>query len=176
VYAGNHGLEISGPGLFFVEPTAASRSEALHQFAADLAVRIQGVPGAFIEDRGLTLSVHYGQVEPARIDDVRRIVHGVLAATDHPFRLTSGVNRFEVRPRVDWNKGTAVLWIRAQMGVPAPAAIYLGDGVTDEEVFTALEEGITVKVGSPDGTAARYFVDSPTAVLAFLEWLIDRMT
>lgn len=36
IYAGNHGLEINGPGCFFVEPTAVSYGQALPALAADL--------------------------------------------------------------------------------------------------------------------------------------------
>jgi trehalose-phosphatase len=173
-YAGNHGLEISGPGLFFVEPTAASQSPALHQLAGQLAAALQAVPGAFVEDKGLTLSVHCRLVEEARVEDVRHIVHGILATNDHPFRLTRSNNRFDVRPRVDWTKGSAVLWIKEHVASPGALNVYLGDGATDEEVFAALED-VTVKVGPPEGTAARYFVDSPAAVLTFLEWLTEQV-
>jgi trehalose-phosphatase len=173
-YAGNLGLEIVGPGISFIESTAASQGEAIHQLGVALATRLQNVRGAVVEDRGLTITVRLGQVETAEVEDVRRIVHGVLAATEHPFRLTSGERSLVIRPRVDWSKGTAVVWIREQVSAPDALTFYLGDGATDEEAFSTLEEAITVKVGPPEGTAAKYSVDSPTVVLAFLEWLVEQ--
>src|SRR5262249_5991479 len=50
IYAGNHGLEISGDGFIFIEPTAVACGKALKELAADLAQALQHVPGAFVED------------------------------------------------------------------------------------------------------------------------------
>src|SRR5262245_24530434 len=36
IYAGNHGLEISGPGFIFIEPTATAHRAALQELAANL--------------------------------------------------------------------------------------------------------------------------------------------
>src|SRR5579862_4488109 len=36
IYAGNHGLEIRGPGIDFVEPTAAARVERLRRLSRGL--------------------------------------------------------------------------------------------------------------------------------------------
>jgi trehalose 6-phosphate phosphatase len=36
IYAGNHGLEISGPGLAFIEPVAAERLKALGELSRHL--------------------------------------------------------------------------------------------------------------------------------------------
>jgi hypothetical protein len=64
VYAGNHGLEISGPGFVFIEPSAIGYRDKLLEFAKDLATRIKGIPDAWVEDKGLTLSVHSRLVAP----------------------------------------------------------------------------------------------------------------
>ena len=42
VYAGNHGLEISGPGLVFVEPMAIGDRDSL-EFAKILVARMEGI-------------------------------------------------------------------------------------------------------------------------------------
>jgi trehalose-phosphatase len=171
IYAGNHGLEISGPGCLFVEPTAASHCEALKEFAAALTKKLRPIPGAFVEDKNLTLSVHYRRVAAADEEKIRRIVQEALAGTNDPFLLTFGDKVFEIRPRVSWNKGTAVGWIKEQLGKPDALAIYLGNDVTDEDAFAALPEGITVKVGSVSETAAHYQVESPAEVGRFLGWM-----
>ena len=63
----------------------------------------------------------------------------------------------------DADKGTALRRLRSEIG--AAAALYLGDDVTDEDGFRALEpDDVTVKVGEGD-TAARFRVaDVPGAV------------
>jgi trehalose-phosphatase len=171
VYAGNQGLEISGPGFVFVEPTAVEHRQDLERLAADLAARLQPIAGVLVEDKGLTLSVHFRQVAEVQYEDLRRIVHAGLASASHPFVLTPGEKVYEIRPRVYWNKGNAVSWIRDQLGKHDAPAIYVGNDATDEDAFAALPEGITIKVGLKEETAARYHVEGPDDVQKFLEWL-----
>ena len=59
IYAGNHGLEISGPGQLFVEPGAAARTEALQALAASLTTQLELIEGVTVEFKGLTISVHF---------------------------------------------------------------------------------------------------------------------
>jgi trehalose-phosphatase len=172
IYAGNHGLEISGPGLVFVEPTAVECRGALQALAADLAHRVAAFPGAFLEDKGLTLSIHYRQAPPDSAEPIRQTVHGALANASHPFQLTTGTMVFDVRPRVTWGKGTAVNWIRGQLSKPNALAIYIGDDATDEDAFACLADDITIKVGGgPSETAAAFQVESHEDVWRFLTWL-----
>jgi trehalose 6-phosphate phosphatase len=169
IYAGNHGLEISGTGFIFVEPTAARCSKALKELAADLARKLQHIPGTSVEDKGLTLSVHYRQAAATDREEVQAIAHAATANTKHNFRLTRGNQVLEIRPRVPWDKGIAVRWIREQLGKPKALTIYLGDDVTDEDAFVALPEAITIKVGRTSETAAQYQLEGPAVVHRFLE-------
>jgi trehalose 6-phosphate phosphatase len=176
IYAGNHGLEISGPGMIFVEPTSVTWRDELQELAGQLTERLRGLAGVFVEDKGLTLSVHYRQAGEVVGEGVRRLVHGVLERTAHPFVLTQGDRVYEIRPRVYWNKGTAARWILEQLNQTDSLVFYVGDDVTDEDAFAALSEGITVKVGSAAETAACYWLEDPTAVRVFLEWLASLLS
>jgi trehalose-phosphatase len=173
IYAGNHGLEISGPGFLFVEPMAAACRDELQTLAEDLTVRLQAVDGALVEDEGLTISIHDRLVAASDRDEVRHLIRAALARMSHPFVLTRGERVYEIRPRVYWDKGTAVLCIRAQFGQPGTLVIYLGDDVTDEDAFEAVPDGITVKVDGVASTAAHYRLEGPTEVRRFLEWVDD---
>jgi trehalose 6-phosphate phosphatase len=171
IYAGNHGLEINGHGFLFVEPTAAQCTQAMKELAGEIARRVHDIEGALVEDKGLTLSVHYRLVREEKVDEVRRAVHAVLAASNHPFQLTTGDKVYEIRPRVYWDKGTAVEWIRQQLDRPGALAIYVGDDATDEDGFAALPDGITVRVGGCGETAAQYSLEDTAEVRKLLEWL-----
>jgi trehalose-phosphatase len=173
IYAGNHGLEISGPGFIFIEPTAIGYRESLQKLASALAPRLVNTEGAWVEDKGLTLSVHWRQTPAERVEEVRRIVHHALENMSHPFLLTSGDKVYDIRPRVYWHKGSAVHWIRERLSKQNALTLYLGDDATDEDAFAALPDGITVKVGEPAETAAVYYVRDPTDVEQFLQWLAD---
>jgi trehalose 6-phosphate phosphatase len=171
IYAGNHGLEISGPGVLFVEPVAAAHRDALQELSTALATRLQSIPGVWVEDKGLSLSVHYGQAAEADWEEVRRVVNSVLAGSNHPPQLTQGEKAFEIRPRLYWNKGAATLWLREPLGHADALVIYLGGDVTDEDAFKALSDHVTVRVGPPAETAAQFYLESPAEVEEFLRWL-----
>jgi trehalose 6-phosphate phosphatase len=174
IYVGNHGLEISGPGQLFVEPGAAARTEALEALAARLTTQLEATEGVTVDFKGLTISVHYRQLASDRWEDVRRIVHAALAGASYPFVLTTGEKVYEIRPRVDWNKGSAVTWILEQLsqqGKPDTLPIYVGDDPTDEDAFAALPKGITVKARGAGETAAHYTLEGPAEVRKLLEWI-----
>jgi trehalose 6-phosphate phosphatase len=177
IYAGNHGLDISGPGFVYVEPTAASHSEELRGLSQALTSRLQSFGGVLVEYKGLTISVHYRQARESEGEEIRRVVHETLAGASHPFVLGAGDKVHEIRPRVYWNKGTAVSWIRTQLGAPDTLPIYVGDDTTDEDAFTAIrDDGIGIKVGAGAETAARYTVKDATEVLTFLQWLAELLS
>jgi trehalose 6-phosphate phosphatase len=171
IYAGNHGLEIGGDGFIFIESAAAALCAALEELAADLTEKLQHVPGAFVEDKGLTLSVHYRRTAVADREEVRRIVEAALAGPNTALRLTRGNEVFEIRPSVSWNKGSAVRWIKERLGKPDALTIYLGDDATDEDAFEVLPEAIRIRVGNPSETAAQYQLEGPADVRRFLEWV-----
>ena len=63
--------------------------------------------------------------------------------------------------------GTLVL-----AGLPASTLpIYVGDDVTDESAFTALKRGVTIRVGLPRRTRARFRLRNPLEVWEFLRRL-----
>jgi trehalose-phosphatase len=174
IYAGNHGLEISGPGLIFIEPTAMQFQKSLQELAAALAPSLKTFAGASVEDKGLTVTVHYRKVAETRHEDVRRVVQDALKKIDHPLLLTTGDRVFEIRPPVAWHKGIAVRWIKEKLGLADALPVYVGDDLTDEDAFNSLPEGITIKVGGAPRTAATYQIENQEEVRRFLEW-VDNM-
>ncbi len=177
IYAGNHGLEIEGLGLEFVEPTAAATARLLAEVTEDLRPRLAGLPGGLVEPKGLTTSIHYRNVPPEHRDDLARIVHEVVASDPTRFVLTAGHSVWEIRPRVSWHKGHALNWTIRHLGDCASRMVfYLGDDLTDEDAFASLPDDVTVKVGNPGTpTRARYSLPDPDSVHAFLEWLAGRL-
>lgn len=172
-YAGNHGMEIEGPGIQEIHGAAAATRPAIARCAEEIRDALHGVPGVVLEDKGLTISVHYRQV---RGDDVHR-VHDAVRRTcggDPAVRVTEGKKVLEVRPAVDWDKGRAtrflldVLETGASSSVPT---VYLGDDVTDEDAFRALRgrgAGVIVADPVPETTAATAWLRSPEEVVGLL--------
>jgi trehalose-phosphatase len=182
IYAGNHGMEIRGPGLSFIEPTADALIGPLEEHTRKLKERLAAVPGALVEPKGLTTSVHDRNVPDEHRDALAAAVREVVAADAGRFVLTSGHRVWEVRPAVSWHKGQALLWILDHLDNDDDNAtadrlvFHLGDDRTDEDAFASLPDGVTVKIGPPDApTRARYRLDDPAAVEHFLTWLLDHM-
>jgi trehalose 6-phosphate phosphatase len=171
VYAGNHGLEICGR-LNFVEPSALAKGELLKRLVAYLNGSLRHIRGAWVEDKTLTATVHYRRAAQREERAIANIVHAALAHHSAIFQLNAGKKVFEIVPRTKWHKGAAVCWINARLAGPGAVSIYIGDDRTDEDAFLSLPGDITVRVGDPEGTAARYHVEGPSDVREFLEWLI----
>jgi len=171
IVAGNHGLELAGPGWEHVDPAVAESGPAVSQLANALRRALESIPGAAVEDKGLSVTVHYRHAPLEQHEAVRAAVHGVLSNASHPFVLTAGRMCFDVRPRVYWHKGEAVRWLLGYIGQPDALVVFVGGDPTDEDAFAALPAGVTVRVGCGPETAAKYHVDGPDGVRKFLEWL-----
>jgi trehalose 6-phosphate phosphatase len=175
IYAGNHGMEIRGPGLSFVEPTAVERSGRLERLTSALGQRLAQVAGVLVEPKGLTTSVHFRNVSVESRDQLARLVRKIVASDANDFILTSGLCVWEIRPRTSWNKGEALRWMMKRLGrCDNPIVFYLGDDRTDEDVFDRLTDAVTVKIGDRTvPTQARYWLPDSESVLAFLHWLLE---
>jgi trehalose-phosphatase len=128
------------------------------------------VPGIWIEDKGLTLAIHYQSVTEEGVRRARRMVLGVLQPFGNSLQLIRGKKVWEVAPAELGNKGIAVrqaLTSMARSTVP----VYVGDDHMDEPAFAALANGITVHVGSSCRTRAHYRLSSVGQVRQFLEKL-----
>lgn len=163
-YSGNHGLEVRGPGLAWSHPGA--RVPELRRAARDLRRISELFPGTLLEDKRLTLAFHYRGMAARAVPSLRASLRRALS----PYRLElrDGKKTFEVRPRVAWNKGDAVLKI-ARAANAGRRIVFVGDDRTDEDVFALLRpRGVTVKVG-PGPTAARFRVARQEDVLRLLQ-------
>jgi trehalose-phosphatase len=92
----------------------------------------------------------------------------------HPaLRKSQGKKVFQLQPARDWHKGKALLWLLDATGQQGAVPIYLGDDATDEDAFAVLvERGLGILVAElPRPTAARYALQNPFEVEAFLERL-----
>jgi len=182
VYAGNHGLEIEGPQISFVSPVAEEFKPVISRLYGELSQALGAIKGAMVEDKGLTLSVHYRQVADEKGEAVRRIFERITSDAEvlGKIQVTSGKKVYEIRPAVAWDKSRVikVLMDKFRGGEPkdAPLPVYLGDDLTDEDAFKAIEDygrGISVFVGEGDSpSSARYFLQSPDEVAEFLSRLL----
>lgn len=173
IYAGNHGLEIFGRNLRFVEPCAAANSKQLEQLCNEIAVELKSFSGVFVEFKGLTASIHFRRAAVSDRPQIEHTVRAAVARTGRLFRINRGRMVLEIMPRTGWHKGAAVRWINSQLGDGEILAICMGDDSSDEEAFAALPDAVTIKVGVRGPTHARYQLKDPVAVHEFLTLLAN---
>lgn len=170
-YAGNHGLELHRHGSTTVHPVAAKRRRRLQRIVEYLEDRLASIEGAAIEDKGVTVTVHFRKTPEEQVESVVEAVEeSVERFGDGRIRCTGGKQILELRPAVRWHKGMAVSLIAAAQAddwMP----IYIGDDTTDESAFRAvLPDGIAIHVGRGE-TNASYQVPTQSAVADRLEAL-----
>ena len=183
VYAGNHGFEIEGPGLNFVNPIAAQIRPAVRAVARILTLALGSLKGVFVEDKGITLSVHYRLAEENAAHEVQKIVERAVNISHFYglFRITAGKKVLELRPALAWDKGKAVRLLMKRYGSGGRRSglvpIYLGDDLTDEDAFEMISKygrGLSVHVGEPPiQSAADYYLESTSEVATFLDRLVE---
>lgn len=168
ILAGNHGLEICGDSFDWVHPQAIAARKQLRQVVTSIEDLIYDLEGAELEDKGLSVTFHYRRMALENAARVREI----LARLELPPEIQrhEGKMVIEFRPHVNWNKGLALRKILQHRQLPDHATIYLGDDVTDEDVFRELERSATtIHVGSPvEQSQARFQASNPHDVADFL--------
>ncbi|MBI5624300.1 MAG: trehalose-phosphatase [Elusimicrobia bacterium] len=171
VYSGNHGLEIRGQGLDWTHPEAGRSKPLLHALARDLKACVARWPGLLLEDKGLSLSLHHRlAAAPARRAGYRALC-SALAPYGRDLVLAEGKKVWEVRSRVDWDKGRAILRIARAKGA-GRRILFVGDDRTDEEGFASLAgRAVTVRVGPVSRTAALHRLEDQRQVADLLELL-----
>src|SRR5262249_12547695 len=137
-YAGSHGFEsIAADGSYRQNDDAAAAVPVLEKAAAQLREKLAHISGTRVEHKRFAVAVHYRDVAATDIGEVVASTHGV-GRREH-LRVTNGRKVVELRPAVDWNKGTTLAWIRDQIeGSEQVLPIFIGDDLTDEDAFDAV--------------------------------------
>ena len=160
---GNHGAEAGGAPR---HPTARRRVE---RWRARLEIELRGLDGVVIEDKGLSLSVHYRRApRPARVE---RLVHAAAASLGSA-RAVGGKMVVNVVAASAAHKGAALVRLARALGVSG--ALYVGDDDTDEDAFGALglRPFVAVRVGRRRTSRAPYCLDEQGQIDALLATLL----
>ncbi|MFA9416629.1 trehalose-phosphatase [Natrinema sp. HArc-T2] len=172
IYAGNHGLELARDGDISVHPVAREHAARIERLCAVLEVALAPVPNCRVENKRLTGTVHFRAVPSAAVPTVRRLTHDIVDRFGgDTLELSPGKQILETGPDLTWGKGDAVEVIAADEPSET-TVIYVGDDVTDESAFRAVEpDGLGIRVGGDEPSSASARVESPADVADFLSWL-----
>lgn len=168
-------LRVAQYGLEGDGPLEARRARAIRDAVASLHDRIEPIvaaaPGAWIEDKGLTVAVHDRDVTPARRGALARALGRVAMRSGRlGFQVQRGRHVLDFVP-AGYDKGRALRRLRRR--VRPAVTFYFGDTLGDEPAFAALgPSDFPVRVGSGP-TGARYRVRGPDEVARFLRALTE---
>ncbi|MGH9325243.1 MAG: trehalose-phosphatase [Terriglobia bacterium] len=132
-----------------------------------LAERIVGLRGVWIEDKRASFVLHFREASPQDARRAHAAARFVLNSSTQ-LRMLAGKKVLELLPPEVKGKGATVEGLTEP---PGTLVLYAGDDATDESVFVALRQGLTIHVGRSSRTHARYRVENPSEVREFLERL-----
>ncbi len=162
-FVGNHGAEgipgteAAGPGYVRVcrKWTAAVRASRIHD----------RLPGTLVEDKGYSLALHYRLARSP--EQARDALLDVVRTLDPAPRIVAGKRVLNLVPPDAPHKGDALRELIAH--ARTDRAVYIGDDITDEDVFELRLPGVrTIRVEPEGETAADFFLARQQDVGALL--------
>lgn len=166
--AGLHGFEMRlegemAPTLLQVEELDGARSRL---------ARLAGAwSGLRLEDKGVTLALHYREAPEAE-PVVKALTGAIRDQSRGTLALIHGKMVAELLP-AGRDKGTAIADLMREPAFAAGRPVFFGDDVTDEAGFRTVNAlgGVSARVGAPRPTEAQAGIANVTAMLGWLERL-----
>lgn len=163
VGAGLHGLEMRWPGTRTIlrDPT-----DALGAVRRGLQQRFEADPRIWVEDKTAAVALHFRRA-PERGEECKAAMAELVQGSPE-LRLLHGHCVIEALP-LEANKGRAILRLMDRAPFAGRIPSFVGDDVTDEDAFPAVDVlgGLSVKVGQGD-TRAEHRLDGPHDVRRWL--------
>lgn len=167
---GQHGLERrDAAGRLWQHAASPQAWDTLRTTLAPLLKRHRGL---LLEDKGLTLALHYRQA-PELASYVHRLMRRLVAEVGEGLVIQAGKCIVEVKPAAV-NKGTAITAYLAEPPFRGRRPVFIGDDKNDEHGFAAVnaQGGISIGVGTSAGHA-RYRLPDVAAVRAWLAGALE---
>jgi trehalose 6-phosphate phosphatase len=164
--SGQHGLERRDAQGRFMKPKIDTT--LLAQARRELVDFQRDHTGLLIEDKGTALAMHY-RLAPRLEPIVRAKMEALAKPLEGTYSLRYGKCVVELTPS-GYSKRAAIEAFMAEEPFSGRAPVFVGDDVTDEEGFEAVNAlgGYSVRVGLPAQTQARYTVSTVSTVIAWL--------
>ena len=131
-------------------------------------------PGVLLEDKGLTLALHYRKA-PEQRAAAARLVEDVVRASHGALGLLEGKMVFELKPP-GFDKGRAIAAFMREQPFAGRQPVFAGDDVTDEAGFRVVNQlgGLSIRIGAEDRPTAADF--GHRDVRAMQSWLADLLS
>ena len=153
--------------LFPQIPLPAAGHHGLERVRRRMADALQGKAGLLLEDKGLSLALHYRRA-PRLGAYAHRLARSLLPLVGRQFCIQRGKYVVEMRP-AGRDKGKGILEFMKETPFRGRTAVFVGDDATDEFGFRTVNRlgGYSIKVGR--GASAAHWRLSD--VRAVRDWL-----
>jgi trehalose 6-phosphate phosphatase len=160
---GNHGVE-PAEGM-------ATHAEVVARWRPVLEAQLGSVPGVEVESKGYSVAIHYRRSRAKRA--AKAAIHAAIEMLHGAPRVIGGEQVLNIIPAGAPHKGIALQRLRAELGVDT--ALYVGDDVTDEDVFALDEPGrlLSVRIGRSTVSAAPYYLRDQFEIDGLLDRLLE---
>ena len=134
VYYGNHGFEVLRDGETEIVPEAAPYEEVVEELERKAREELEPL-GAFVEEKGITASIHYRNTSSEVGERCKEFVE--REGERLGLRITTGRGVVEARPPIRADKGTATRKVVEEY--EPEKMLFMGDDTTDLDAFRELE-------------------------------------
>jgi len=168
--AGQHGLERrDASGRLWTQAAPPAAKSAIKAALVPVLARH---PGLLLEDKGLTLALHYRRA-PQLASYAHRLMARLSADAGAGLELQRGKRVAEIKP-AGVDKGTAIAAYLAEPPFSGRRPVFIGDDRNDEHGFAAVNKlgGISVRVGK-GASCARFRLRDVAAVRRWLEGALE---
>jgi trehalose 6-phosphate phosphatase len=159
---GNHGIE--------PWKSSEATARAVGAWIPLLERDLKRFPGLMLEDKRFSVSIHY-----RRERNKRRAAQAIMELAQRlpEARFVGGKQVVNIVPRGAPHKGSAVE--RARRKVHCDKVIYVGDDVTDEDVFALAPNGrfLSIRVGAKGPSLARFHIRRQREIDRLLRTMIE---
>jgi len=169
-------LRLPAAGQHGIERRDAAGQMSRHAFPAqeldwvrrELAAAVAPHPGLVLEDKGMSLALHYRRA-PRLGGFAHRLMRSLATRVGAQYCVQTGKRIVEMKP-AGKDKGVAVQEFMQEEPFRGRIPVFVGDDSTDEYGFATVNRlhGHSVKVG-PGRTAARWRLRDVRAVQAWLQ-------
>lgn len=155
---GNHGAETEG---------TIELHHQIDQWRAALELELEPVSGVWVEDKGMSLAVHYRQSAEKGAARRRILAAAQKLKVAHAFGGKEVINLVVTGAP---NKGDALAAERDRLG--CDWVLYVGDDTNDEDAFALSGNMVSVRIGQKLRSRARYYLRTQAEIDELLELLV----
>src|SRR3712207_4509600 len=129
IVAGSHGFDIWSPEGTVEREEGAGFEALLEEVKGRLHEELDPIGGALIEPKRTSVAAHYRLVSDEERPRVRKVVDTILSAHPEKLKITPGKMVYEIQPKIEWDKGRAMLYLLETLNLDRDDVVplYLGE-------------------------------------------------